>query len=369
MLTRSGLGTLVAAVLLAGLGWLWNYEELVVASAAIAVLLLFALWASQRPFRATVRRRLMSVRVPRGTPIQLRYRLVNDSRFRTGRATIIDTCDGQTARVPVAPIGPDSMVECNGTIPTRRRGIFEVGPFAIERTDPLWLSIGRRANPSTSKVTVHPRVYDLSSPHGTTRVVENESVLRRTATDPLSGFVSMREYVPGDDPRLIHWPTSAHTGTLMVREHVEVRRPEFTVVLDAVDRVCDPADFEEAVDVAATLAVHGIRQGLGVVIRTTDPDQPGVSAPIADEARVLDLLTPVRQTSDDRAIPFQTVLRGDVQHTTLALITGPIGPSGKVASIERSVVVRVGRGADAAAGAGLAVEDGPDFVRRWKGWR
>ena len=69
--------------------------------------------------------------------------------------------------------------------------------------------------------------------------VEDEAVVRRAASDPLSGFVSLREYVDGDDPRLIHWPTSARMGTLMLREHVELRRPEFTVVLDAVDDVAD----------------------------------------------------------------------------------------------------------------------------------
>jgi uncharacterized protein (DUF58 family) len=325
-------------------------------------------WASQRPFRASVTRRLTAVRVPRGDPIHLRYRLINPSRFRSGRATIIDHCDGEQARVPVAPIPADSMVELHGAIPTRRRGIFQVGPFEIERIDPLWLSIGSRSDTATSKVTVHPKIYDLTSPHGTARVSENESVLRRAATDPLSGFVSMREYVPGDDPRLIHWATSAHTGTLMVREHVEVRRPEFTVVLDTVDRTTDPVDFEEAVDIAATLAVHGIRQGLNVIIRTTDPDHPGVSLPVGDERRVLDLLTPVRQVPDHVAVPFATLLRAGIEHTTLALITGPTGPSGRLAALDRAVVIRVGIGATATGGPGLAVDDAPDFVRQWRGW-
>ena len=46
----------------------------------------------------------------------------------------------------------------------------------------------------------------------------------------------------GDDPRLVHWPTSARMGTLMIREHVELRRPEFTVLLDAADSVADAED-------------------------------------------------------------------------------------------------------------------------------
>ncbi|MDX2380777.1 MAG: DUF58 domain-containing protein [Acidimicrobiia bacterium] len=367
MLTRSGLGAIVAAALLTVLGIWWQYEELLIAAIGIAAIVAFAIWASQRPFRASITRRMASVRVPRGSSIRLRYRVINDSRFRSGSATIIDRCDGHTCRVTVAAIPADSVSELSGAIPTTRRGVFAVGPFDVERTDPLWLSIGTRADDATTMVTVHPKVYDLVSPHGTSRVVENESILRRAATDPLSGFVSMREYVPGDDPRLIHWATSAHTGTLMVREHVEVRRPEFTVLLDTSAHE-DPADFEEAVDVAATLAVHGIRQGLDVSLRTTDPEHPGYTLALTDERRVLDLLTPVERTTSSVAVPIATLLAAGGLHATLALVTGPAGPTTQIASIETAVIVRVGSGDATDGGRGLSVADANEFVQRWRGW-
>ena len=44
----------------------------------------------------------------------------------------------------------------------------------------------------------------------------------------------------------------------MIREHVELRRPEFTVVLDTARFVSTEADFEEMVDVAASVAVHDV---------------------------------------------------------------------------------------------------------------
>jgi uncharacterized protein (DUF58 family) len=75
----------------------------------------------------------------------------------------------------------------------------------------------------------------------------------------MSGFVSTREYVAGGDPRLIHWPTTARTGVLMVRQTVEIQWPEFTVVLDTSDAVNTADDFEGAVDVAATLAAQAVR--------------------------------------------------------------------------------------------------------------
>lgn len=367
MLTKSGLGAVLGAMIGAILGWWWRYEELVLASAAVGLLVVLAVWSSRRPLRTRVERRLRDVRVPRGDPVRVEYRLANDSRFRSGAATIVDSCDGQMCRVRIPPLAPDSVERAYGAIPTTRRGVFDVGPFEIERIDPFWLSVGSRRDDATSLVTVHPKIYDLLGPTGAARVVENESVLRRTVTDPMSGFVSMREYVAGDDPRLIHWPTTAHTGQLMVREHVEVRRPEFTVVLDTAESAASPDDFEEAVDVAATLAVHAIRVGLEVVMRTTSTAHAGTRLAVRDERQILDLLTPVSQTGHDGTLQLVSLFASGFDHTSVVMITGPDGPSSQVRMVDRLVVVRVGQGASTDANATFAAEDARDFVRRWRG--
>ena len=368
MLTRSGLGAALAAVILGALGWWWNYEELVVAAAAIVALLLLAIWVSQRPLRATVTRRLVSVRVPRRDPVVVEYQLRNGTRFRSGQATIIDRCDDATARTVAPPVAANSETVVTGSIPTRRRGVFEVGPVEVERVDPFWFSVGRRRDEQLATVIVHPKVYDLVGPQGAVRVVESESVLRQASADPLSGFVSMREYVAGDDPRMIHWPTTARTGTLMVREHVEVRRPEFTVVLDTSPTVGTDDDFEEAVDVAATLAVHAIRTGLDVVVRTTDRDHAGRPTPLVTDAAVLDLLTPVSRSGPADLLPIGALFTGGFDHTSVVFITGPTGPSSRFATSERMAVVRIGEGATEGFGVVLAAADASEFVRRWRAW-
>ncbi len=368
MLTKSGLGAVVTAVVLAIVGWWWNYEEIVVAAFAIGAVMLMAIWVSQRPLRAEVTRRLQAVRVPRGDPILVGYRVRNATRFRSGRATIIDRCDDAEVRVDVAPVASHSELTVTGAIPTRRRGVFDVGPFEIERIDPFWLTVGSRRDTMRTSVIVHPKIYDLVGPHGAVRVVENESVLRRATADPMSGFVSMREYVAGDDPRMIHWPTTARTGTLMVREHVEVRRPEFTVVLDTAASAGTPEGFEEAVDAAATLAVHAIRSGLDVVLRTTDRDHAGRPTPLVTDAAVLDLLTPVPQSDEHTLLSIAALFTGGFDQTSVVVVTGPTGPSSRFASSERMSVVRIGDGALGGPGIVLAANDAPEFVRRWRTW-
>jgi uncharacterized protein (DUF58 family) len=251
---------------------------------------------------------------------------------------------------------------------THRRGVFDVGPFSVERIDPFWLAVGARRSDVVGCVVVHPKVYPLLGPHGAERVVEDDSALRRASSDPMSGFVSLREYVVGDDPRLIHWLTTARTGTLMIREHVEARRPEFTVVLDTSEAVGTAADFEEIVDVAATLATHAIRSGLHVVVRTTSRHHAGRPTPIVDEGTVLDFLTPVQLTAPHDLLTVASLFSGGFDHTSVVIITGPSGPSSRLASLDRMRIVRVGDGAASTAGIAVAAADAGEFVTRWRSW-
>lgn len=370
MLTRSGLGAMVAAIMLAATGMIWEYEELLISSFGIAFVVAFAVVIAKRALRATVERRLRTVRVARGDPVQVTYRIRNDTSHRSGRAALLDHCDGAAIRVPIEPVASGSLNERRARIPTRRRGVFELGPLDIEKIDPFHLAVGlwrQRQDPSLlGTITVHPRVYELAGPRGSARIVENEPIVRRSAQDPMSGFVSMREYVAGDDPRMIHWPTTARTGTLMVREHVEVRRPEFTIVVDASSSASTEEDFEEMADVAATLGVHALRTGLDIVVRTTSRRFPGRPTPLTAEADVLDLLTPVQRTDDP--LPVGSLFAQGLDHTSVLVVTGPTGIPSSLPNHDRAITVRVGRDARATTGIALAAKDAPEFVRRWRLW-
>jgi uncharacterized protein (DUF58 family) len=283
---------------------------------------------------------------------------------------VLDRLDGAEVEVDVEPVDAGDVHVIDASLPTRRRGVFDLGPLDIERIDPFALAVGRwrgdREQGDLQQITVHPKVYELVGPQGTARVVENETVVRRAAADPLSGFISMREYVAGDDPRMIHWLTTARTGTIMVREHIEVRRPEFTIVVDAGTKVARPPDFEEMVDAAATLAVHALRTGLDVIVRTTDPENSGRPAPIMSDADVLDLLTPVAQVRAPLAVA--SLFRTGFDRTSVVMITGPDGPTTRLSVHDRMTTVRVGQGARSGPGISIAAEDAPDFVRQWRGW-
>jgi uncharacterized protein (DUF58 family) len=369
VLTRSGLGATVVAALLAIGAWWWHYEELAVIAAVIAALIGSAIWSARRPTALHVTRRVHTVRVARGDPLRLAYRIVNDGGHRSPPVTIDDRFAGTTLTTAVGPIDAHDLAEVPITVPTRRRGLFEIGPAEVVRTDPFRLAVGSVALDHRSPVVVHPRVHLLNATTGAMRTTESESANRRSTVDPLSGFVSLREYVPGDDPRMIHWPTTARTGTLMVREHVEVRRPEFTVVLDTAAGVATADDFEEMVDVAASIAVHALRDRLDVVVRTTDRERPGRPVALSHDAHVLDLLTPVAQTTGTELLSLAALFTGGLDQTTVTVVTGPGGPSSGLGGVRSMTVIRVGAGAQLAPGVTIAVADAQAFVERWRAWR
>jgi uncharacterized protein (DUF58 family) len=74
---------------------------------------------------------------------------------------------------------------------------------------------------------------------------------------------NLRGYRPGDDPRLIHWRSSAKTETLLVRE-LEAETTEDTRLVLVGTGSRDPEALEAGLSEAASLATHLIRLGAGV---------------------------------------------------------------------------------------------------------
>jgi uncharacterized protein (DUF58 family) len=87
---------------------------------------------------------------------------------------------------------------------------------------------------------------------------------------------SVRPYVPGDPARLVHWPTSARRGELVVREHEPPPAVGVALVVDL--RGSEP---EAAASVAMGLGVATLAAG-GIVWCCTSEDGEPVSDLITD---------------------------------------------------------------------------------------
>jgi uncharacterized protein (DUF58 family) len=370
MITRSGTGVGVASLVALSIGWRFEYLELVVLGAVGVLAVVLALINAARGQRLEIRRRMKSLRVTRGDELSVRYSVRNISARRQPACTLVDECAGEQVRIELPSSPGKHSREWVGSITMRRRGVHTVGPIVTEQTDVLGLASGRKVYDERGEVWVQPRPRQLQASRGVTRLADDEARAARRLGDPLSGFHSLRPYVMGDDTRLIHWPSTAKTGDLMVREFVDSRRPQFSVVLDTDRTVGTPDDFEEAVDVAASLAVAALRDGLDVVLRTTQRAHAGRAQRLLADTEALDLLTRVEQSSGPELVSLAGLFTGGFPDGVLLVVTGPEGPSGNVGLARSDVrVIRIGRNASVSPSRGVAVasENADMFAHVWSG--
>ncbi len=151
-------------------------------------------------------------------------------------------------------------------LPTDRRQVIPVGPATSVRGDPLGLT--RRAIDWTKPIPlyVHPRITRLENlGAGFLRDLEGQPTADLSANDV--AFHTLREYVPGDDRRFIHWKTTARVGDLMVRQFVDTRRSHLAIVLDTrPSSYLDDEELELAISLAGSLGVRALRDDQEVTL-------------------------------------------------------------------------------------------------------
>ncbi|WP_309106953.1 DUF58 domain-containing protein [Arthrobacter sp.] len=146
------------------------------------------------------------------------------------------------------------------TIPTARRAVIVVGPVRSVRADPLHLLRRQVLWTDPEDLYVHPRTVALAgSAAGFIRDLEGMPTTDLSSADV--SFHALRDYVPGDDRRHIHWKTTARTNKLMVRQFEETRRAHLAISLSInTDEYGSEHEFEMAISVAASIGRQAIRE-------------------------------------------------------------------------------------------------------------
>ncbi len=62
-------------------------------------------------------------------------------------------------------------------------------------------------------------------------------MIRQRSADVTPHAAGVREYVPGDPMKRIHWPSTAHKGRLMVKEFEQDPQADIWIFLDAQQEV------------------------------------------------------------------------------------------------------------------------------------
>jgi uncharacterized protein (DUF58 family) len=289
--TRRGAGALLLGVVLAALGIWWHYAGLTGFGAALTGLVVASYVSVLRPAAVVPRRDVHPRTVHRLGTCTGSLELTSARRVQLDA---VDQVAGEPVEVRVPVLRPGERSTVDYEIPTGRRGVLQVGPLVLRRQGFAGLALARTVLGDTIDVRVVPRVLPVRGlPSGVRRGhVGADERVEHGGTD----LVGLREYVPGDDLRRLHWATSARTGTLMVREDADPARPHLAVVLD--DRPAghpDPQGFEDAVEMAASLLTMAMNAGHMVRLLnasgTVDIDEN-------DTDRVLAALADIQPSTD-----------------------------------------------------------------------
>jgi uncharacterized protein (DUF58 family) len=114
-----------------------------------------------------------------------------------------------------------------------RRGNFPVGPTRLVIADPLGLFRVERRIPADKTLLVLPMIFPISSFLSPPGFLPGGLVIHRKSIDITPHASGVRQYVPGDPLRRIHWPTTAHRGQLIVKEFEQDPQAEVWIFLDA----------------------------------------------------------------------------------------------------------------------------------------
>jgi len=135
------------------------------------------------------------------------------------------------------------------------------------------------------EVLVYPAVHPVRS-RQIREAARGEALARRRGRG--HDLYNLRAYRAGDEPHLIHWPTTAKSGSLMVRELEEEATEDTRIVLTGSGAESGE-HLERALSEAASFAVHLLRRGTGVELAGAAGSVPLDRGP-GQERRILTAL-------------------------------------------------------------------------------
>ena len=186
---------------------------------------------------------------------------------------------GSPVRIPVPSLAAGEELRHPYTFKPTLRGIYEVGPLVVERSDPFGLTRRRTVIAQPAQLIVHPAVETVHD-----RVISREwedPPIRPPMSKPWPTgfeFYGMRDYVAGDDPRRIIWRATAKTlddegnGRYLVRESEQGITDRVSIYLDTSSEGQSPGDpsetFETLIRTGASLGVRHLDDGFTVTVHT-----------------------------------------------------------------------------------------------------
>jgi uncharacterized protein (DUF58 family) len=225
------------------------------------------------------------------------------------------------------------------TLLFRERGYYALGPASLSSGDLFGMYEREGVSGSVERVTVFPRLLtrqELRLP--TENPFGNKPTRRRVFEDP-NRPRGARAYTPEDEFKRIHWPATARSGTLQVKEYEPVSGAVLMVCLNVVTfphywEGVYPALLEQLISLTATLIYYGMEDGYSVGLATNGAlarsDRPFRAPPGRSARQLGHLLQALAEVTPFTTAPFERFLvkmSPEIPYgATLVLVTAWVTP-------------------------------------------
>lgn len=301
--------------------WYWVALALVVASlilhqalifvAGLLALLLAALpevWYRFCLAGVVYERHLAESRVMFGENISLRVRLENRKLLPlpwievrdelpealappTGRVELHEARVGYVVLINTFSLWWYQRVTRRYQIPGLKRGVFTLGPLTLQSGDPFGLLTREQAKKQLDTVLVYPPVLPIERFGLPPRHPFGERAAPRRLLEDPARVVGVRDWLPGDGLRRVHWKASARTMTLQSKEYEAstTYTLELFVNINAYDTPIlglNAPLVELLIAAAASIAAWAIEQGYAVGVSSNGLQATGegeAAAPLSAE--------------------------------------------------------------------------------------
>ena len=241
-----------------------------------------------------------------------------------------------------------------------RRGRYLLGPITVYSGDPFGLFLLNRDIHLASHIVVYPPTFALPGFSPRIGQVSGGDALRRRTHYVTTNVASVRDYVPGDSFNRIHWPSTARTDRLIVKEFELDPMADIWLFLDLEKRVhvgdvgeavpdlslppllrvlrddvgqieLDPSSEEYAIAITASLTKHFVdrNRSVGMVTYAQRGQREFAQTDRGERqlARILEMLAVARA---EGSIPISQVLAAETLHftrdTTIIIVTSSTDP-------------------------------------------
>lgn len=258
----------------------------------------------------------------RGESVDVRLRIRNSSILFVPRVDVdfaIHDLFGNTSsstRASIA-VNPKADQDFSFSLSFGHIGQFSIGLEKLVIHDPLGLFEAQVPADSACTITVTPRLREVDDMPLSDTAAKQVSDALRPSTLPGSDYCGVRDYVPGDPMKLIHWKLSARGDTYYTKLYEEQSEPSLDIFLDLTAPEYDAEPlmdlYDAAIETALSLEAYAHEKGLETRVIFLNMQGEAEQFSLVRGSDFRNLMTRIPRISVASSEPFELLVR---QHAT-----------------------------------------------------